>query len=232
MKFTLLALAFLLVNQAATCQESVEDSFEKISAIYFDSLGLDKTPIYIGEVDPLTVRSRTSNPYHKSRSWLEGSIYFDQSLYQNVSFLYDLLDQRLILKQADPTKRGGLVIDLSKVQWFVIADDYFRKSPFDTQDRFLHSLHEGKNFNLVAFRRKGTDTSTSGIDFTDKTEYFVEYQNVLVPIRSKGDLKSVFSTYKITNQAVKAENSKLKYSKFKEDLFINYMKVFDEKLQE
>ena len=126
MKIILLALALFAVNLAVTGQERMDDAFDQISALYFDSLGIDKTPIYVGEIDPLIARSRTSHPYYKSRSWLEGSIYFDHSLYQNISFIYDLFDQRLLLRQADPSKRGGLVVNLSKVTWYVIANDHLQ----------------------------------------------------------------------------------------------------------
>ena len=230
MKLIVLAFMLAVTPFFGFGQNEKDELYASISSLYFDSLGIDRTPIYAGEIDPLVVQSRTSTPYFKSRSWLKGSIYYDQSLYYDISFIYNISNQKLILKQADPTKRGGLVVDLEKVEWFSLADDYFRRSPFDKARRFFQLLYEGENFNLIAHRRKGTEASAAGVDFTDKTEYFVEYGNSLNPLRSKGDLKQIFSNYKEADQKVRSQNSKLKYSKFKEGLLINYMKSLDEKL--
>lgn len=230
MKCIKFLIPFLLLDSETLGQDTLEEMYARVSKQYYDSLSIEQEPLYIGEIDPLVIRSRTTHPFFQLRSWQEGSVEFGDAVYHNVSFLYNLETQRLTLRRMDPRAKGGVIVNLTDVKWFKVGANLFRKSPYDEQDRFLHVLFAGTRFNLLAFRRKSADTSPSGIIYTSKTDYFLEYKEGLWQLRNKSDLKKLFPNYKTINLAIKAENKKLKYTKFKEELMKEYMRVFDEKL--
>lgn len=231
MKFISLILALLALQVEVYSQGGIDELYAEVSRIYFDSMGIEQTPIYLGEIDPLSAKSRSTNPFFNAPSWQDGSIKFDDAVYINVSFLYDLEDQQLILRPVELTKRGGVSINQSKVEWFKVGGGFFRKSIEDENDRFFQVLIEGYNFNLLGHRRKIVEASSSGVIYAQRTDFFLEYNDKLYPIRSKGDLKKLFPDYNRINQAIKSMDKKLKYSKLKEEIFTAYMKAFDEKIQ-
>ena len=230
MKFIKFLIVLFLLPVGVTGQESFDEFLAEASSLYYDSISIEQEPLYVGEVNPLVIRSRTSHPFFESRSWQDGAIEFNDAVYQKVSFLYNLEAQNLILRRMDALARGGVLVDLTNVEWFRVGTNVFRKSPFDKRERFLQVLIEGTQFDLLAYRRKSSDTSPNGIIYVQNTDYFLEYQDKLIPLRDKNDLKRLFPDYKSINLAIKNENKKLKYSKFKEVLLTEYMRVFDEKL--
>lgn len=218
------------LNLEVNGQVSADNFYTEISKLYYDSISLTQEPLYVGEMITLRVRSKSTHPYQGIRSWQSGSLEFGDAYYQDVSLLFNVETQRLILQPLALSKGGGVLVNLNKVPWFKVGDDFFRKSRFDLEDRYLHVLFEGTNFNLLSYRRKIVDTTPSGIVYVPKDEFYLEYRDKLQLIKDKSDLKKLFPDFKAVNLAVKNEDKKLKYSKYKEDLFVNYMKMFDAKL--
>ena len=220
---------FLLGGLCFVCNGQVSQTSGVLS-LYQQQVGITNDPIFIGELDPLIVRSRTTHPFFNSRGWVETDLEFDNSSYQKIPALYDLTRDILILRYPDASKIFGIIPNMPLVKSFKINDSYFRTSSFSSDLGFYEVLIEGDNFQFLVKRSKEEKVDKAEVVFIEKNTYFLEYENKLIPLNSKKDL-AVLGDIKALNAKVRATNKTLKYSKFKEERLINYMKALDDEME-
>lgn len=191
--------------------------------------GIENTGLYQGPLYLMVSRSRYTHPFFETKLWQQGNVKIGDDYYFNVSMIYDIHSEQLVLKHPDPSRRDGIRIEVSHLVAFDLGKHHFKKLP-EVGDQVLYNiLFEGTHFSLVARRRKVEELDTQGSHFVQKDQRFLYFNSVLIPFRKKKDLEKVHPDSKqLLLDIAKASNTKWKMKD--EGTMVEQLTLFDAKL--
>ncbi len=196
--------------------------------LYEQHITPSTNPIFIGKVDPLASKSRSTHPFFETRGWQQTMVSFNGVIHKDLESLYDINRGVLILKYPDPNKVIGVLADMRKIENFEIGDNVFRRPLNASKENFFEVLFEGQHLNFLVDRSKTEVTTSSEVTYRDLNTYYLEINNKLKKLENRKTLKQTLTNYKEISARVKALDSNLKYSKYNEDMLVSYMKAVDE----
>ncbi|CAN5319492.1 hypothetical protein BH10BAC4_BH10BAC4_14930 [soil metagenome] len=130
--------------------------------------------------------------------WIEGDVYYEAELYQNVPLLYDISIDKIITEQLRNHKNILLVAD--KVGYFVIKDHRFVM----VQNKQIHHgfyevAYDGK-IKLYVRRQKNLQEKIFGgtfkREFENKTWYYIFRDGTYYQVKNRKSVLKVFSNHK------------------------------------
>jgi hypothetical protein len=144
--------------------------------------------------------------------WVDGSILYDQELFENVPLMYDMLLQRVVTLHF-----SGQAIDLitDKVDWFTINGQKFVYRGRGKNDAVmapaLYELLDNGNVKLYARRgkRMGEKVEEKGIAykvFSLKTHFFLYKEGKYISVNGKRALVAALNDKKEALKQFKREN--------------------------
>ncbi|WP_428328185.1 hypothetical protein [Mucilaginibacter sp.] len=209
--FLTVYLACLCVSQNAQAQIASIDSSSQQNALnnavglYNAAIG-NQAPIYTGAEYYFYDPHIKGNAYFlENNGFTPGNIYYDRALYKNVSMLYDLnLDQVVVLL---PKHISKFSLVKERVKNFDYLGHHFININTDTlspntplKSGFYDQLYNGKTQILVK-RSKSIQTSAGGSTietfFTSSKDYYIKKDNVYYSIgSSQGSILNILKDKK------------------------------------
>ena len=225
------------INARAQDQDSAvfAASIHKAVSVYHHFL-TPETGLYNGlEYVPFGYQIKNGDPFWLSSKFNTGSVTYDGVLYENVSLLYDLVKQVVIVNQ--PIYYYNVQLISEKVSSFSLLghnfirleEDSAGKSPIRTG--FYDVLYHGRINLLKRIDRKINEelTTSEGIIRTidERINYFIQQNSQFYTVNSKGELLDILNNRKKElNQFIK--KNKLNFRKDKENSLIKTIAYYNE----
>jgi hypothetical protein len=232
---------FLLLTIASIsfAQGSLQDSIlnvettNNIVTLYQDAMK-GNLRLYNGNEYLFSGHNTKGFPYFKSADKLNGSVYYDNNLYDNVSMYYDLVKDELVIN--DYTKNFPIKLITDKIKYFVIDGNKFINSnldngfPIAAAKGFYEELYHNKT---IAFAKKlkvvTVKTSTEGSEFSYREfdYYFLYYNNNVYKVTNE---KSILDVFKKRKQELRKfiNTNKINFKKNFEEALVSTTQYFDQ----
>jgi hypothetical protein len=147
-------------------------------------------------------QQENEHPFHLSDDWMTGWIEYDGEHYENVSILYDIAADKVIIEHF-----AGAFIELitTKVTAFGIKGHLFRKISKGDDSRgliaegFYEILYDKKTKAVARYEKQFEETIVSlelKRDFSEKSRYYIIRNNTFYPANSKRAILQIFSDKK------------------------------------
>jgi hypothetical protein len=162
------------------------------------------------------------------REWVEGKIECSGALFEDVSMLYDLSTDEVVIEEASGRK---LTLTSSKVGFFELKGhrfEYFRTSGF--QEGFYEVLYSG-TIKLLSRRNKSRQekltSNTKTIVFEEKVRYYLLKEGNMTTFSNRKSLVKELSGGDPQSKKKLASAARSVFSN-KEDEFIQVARVYDQ----
>ena len=174
------------------------------------------------------------DPFYFDYDWQEGSVYYHDQLYENVSLRYNLFEDKLLLEYSQGYESIELIAE--RIKYFVINDHTFvQLSPAllasISEEGFFDFLYNGPS-KLLAKRYKVikeiADQGTMTVEYIDKTKLFLQHDGKFIPIHTKRDALNAFSEHK--TELKKFLSQKKIHFKSNPELALVAMATFNDRL--
>lgn len=158
----------------------------------FDAaIGIENTAILNGTKYTVPLQISGTHPFYNSALATNGNITFVQQPYFNLTLLYDIYSDEVILQQRRATGMHALIkLYKPNVESFTIHDHTFRNYQGHTAQKlgmingFYDVLHENAVFTVIAKRKKKTYVETNGmVQYENEDQYLFIQQGRAIPFR-------------------------------------------------
>lgn len=186
----------------------------------------------------------SGNPYFLADELQDGTVFYDGTCYQNVSMLYDLVQDNVVILQYAVNKSGAseeykkiMRQDLvrSKISWFTLPGHEFVRLVADSSamgmpEGFYERMYNGK-VKLFVKRSKKYVEVVKGLDLERRyeltTNYYVQQNGKYYPVKSAKSLPGIFKDKKREVNSFYKKNRK-KYKRNKEQLIFETTRYYDQ----
>lgn len=213
--FYLLTGALLLAKTNSSAQSSAKDSSMRIAAIHntareYQRFIATAAPLYSGpQYVEYYLLITIGHPFFLNNNFNTGSVRFDHILYENVKLKYDILENKIVLK--DPSGLFAVNPDYDKIDHFTVENHLFSKLEKETinnslpKSGFYEVLFTGTN--LVLYKK---ETKILMEDLNDKAgprRYIVPTINYYL---KKGNAYYLFNRQKHVLDILKDRKTELR----------------------
>lgn len=157
--------------------------------------------------------------------WIEGSIFYDQELFENIPLMYDMVAQRVVTEYF-----SGQAIDLitDRVDWFIINRRKFvylgRNNKDAVLDPAFYELLDNGNVKLYVRRRKRIDEKTGENKitysvFNMKNHFLLYKEGKYISVNGKKTLVAALNDKKEELKQFKRKN-KIHFNKENKEMAI------------
>ncbi|MNK12317.1 hypothetical protein D3C87_303760 [compost metagenome] len=197
-------------------------------------LNLQKTdgPLYNGEMH--YPHPKFKNGGHASfinSSYTKGTIVYDGLTYKNMSVMYDLIRDQLLLLNADSS--GGIVVQPEHIDRFSLHNHNFINFKSGTVPKniapgYYDLLYEGRITLLAKRVKKVTENVTQYIEkeVEQTVSYYLLKDSVYTRIKGKQDLVTLLNATQKENQDYIKAN-KLDFNGNREEAFLRLVSFHD-----
>lgn len=186
----------------------------------------------------------TGNPYFIADEVQYGTVFYDDTYYQNVPMLYDLVQDNVVILQYAVNKSGAseeykkiMRQDLvkNKINWFTLPGHEFVRlvpdsSSMGMPEGFYERMYNGK-VKLFVKRSKKYVEEVKGQELERRyeltTDYYVQQNGKYYSVRSAKSLPGIFKDKKRELNNFYRNNRK-KYKKNKEQLIFEATRYYDQ----
>jgi hypothetical protein len=186
----------------------------------------------------------TGNPYFLADEVQNGTVFYDDTYYQNVPMLYDLVQDNVVILQYAVNKSGAseeykkiMRQDLvrNKISWFTLPGHEFVRLVADSSamgmpEGFYERMYNGK-VKLFVKRSKKYVEEVKGQDLERRyeltTNYYVQQNGKYYSVRSAKSLPGIFKDKKREVNSFYRSNRK-KYKRNKEQLIFEATRYYDQ----
>ncbi len=221
------SLCFFAMVAKGQDVQTIQSNFQKW---HDQKVGFSASLIVNGPIYSMRSPSITTHQFYASNRWVQSRLTYDGEEYFDIYLVFDIFQDKLVMKHPLLGRRDGVLLDLDKVEQFEMHGHSFYRD--DSSGIVYDLLMSGTNFDLIARHTKKLTTEATGSTFHVNNYYFIRLLNTdkLIPIRSKAVLKELFpDRYKEVHKTLKQEK-KLKFSISNENTLQKYMEGFDEVL--
>lgn len=210
-----MAGAQYLVNDSLT--NSLYNSYPV--SLYFRSMG-ENAHIYTGYEYLTPDRNIKGSPYFMAEGLIPASLVYDNSYYQNIPVLYDIVHDELVVNRLGQNFKISLVND--KLSSFTIHNHEFIRISRDSLNGielatgYYDKMYSGKTTVLVKRKRRLQEVfiyNTSSYEYVDENTYYIVTGGQVVQVGSK---RAVLDLFKSRKSEIKSFVRKNKLS-FKSD---------------
>ena len=208
-----------------------DSAYKKLTKWYQGKVGEEDASLYTGSLYPMISKSRYTHQFFEARSWGSGDLKLKGTWHFDVPMAFDLSNQQLIIKHPDLGRRDGIALNMGNVDEFILHDHHFMRLD---NDQVFDLLHEGKSVSLLAYRTKDEKPKDGGTVYDQDDSYYTwnNSNGELKQLRGKGDLESLTSKdIKILSKELK-KTKKAKLQLSNEEATVNFMKYFDEAINQ
>ncbi|HRI22663.1 MAG TPA: hypothetical protein PLA68_17000 [Panacibacter sp.] len=240
MKYPFLMIAFSGIICNVYGQTSYADSLNYINALnnakaLYTRFINPSTGLYNGsEYADHSYEIKQGSLFFEPGEFVNGSVVYDGILYENVRLLYDLVDERIIIK--DPFAIYKLALINERLSEFTIADHKFVKLAEDDSlhsiinDGFYEVLFSGTN-TVYKKQKKKIEEELSVSEGVKKSVvttklYFILKDKRFYSVNTKGALLSVFKNHRNDVQQFMRKN-KLNFRNNRQNTIVQVTAYYD-----
>jgi len=195
---------FIICSSNSYGQVSRADTLARNNAIYLAKQayqsGLSGDALVFNGVEyiePLQTTKLEGNPYFLSDDWMDGFVFYDGELYENVFLRYDIFQNKLVIDHVQTHTTIELIVE--KIKYFGLADHTFTWLANDQEgilkEGFYDLLYSG-NVKVFAKRSKTVIENTDGkvlvTRLKDKTKLFLFKNGKYYAVSNKRSALNVF----------------------------------------
>lgn len=229
----LTALHIRSISQAISVDTSAGPAFKNAVAFYNNSFGPELHLFNGKEYYDYRVAFNEGHPYFFTPTWSKGTVNYEGNRYENVSILYNLVTDQVVILNYSRLAKIQLVKE--RVASFALSGHSFIHIRPDSllspvlREGFYDILADGK-ITLLARRTKNIQTYTKQVVETkvfSKDHFYVENNNVYSEIDSKRALlKQVGDKRKEIQQFIK--QNKISYRKSRENAMVRIVEYYNQ----
>ena len=240
MKLLIIAIPFYLIPILSVAQPGTSDSLFYSASIDFikqnyTSAVREALPVYNGSEYIKYIPRTKGHPFFYSDSFVKGNIFYQGVLYENVSLQYDLVYDKVLLRNYP----GDFIMVLGseKIKYFTIANHIFEKQDslselFNNQSGvFLEKVYGGRTVTGYMKTKKvflpplrAEDSIPSYAAYTD---YYVKKDEKLYPVSSIRKLIGVLSEKRDMLKAF-ADDNNLAMRKIDDEMMIQVLDYYEQ----
>lgn len=175
-----------------------QNSLSRLNSHYLKKMGSNSL-LYIGAEYQHYWNRVKGNPFFLSETYQNGSVYYDGTLYDSLTILYDLMKDELVIQnEGSPF---GIVLVNTKIDYFKMGNHYFKRLVFDSSRSnsvstgFYEQLNSDKNGVYIKRVKQISQSANASDDFSQFKEYdtyWVEKTNQFYRINNESDLRRLF----------------------------------------
>ena len=177
----ILLIAFSLIAKNANAQYATDNiSLEGDVVSWYDQqISLQHTLLQHGELAALTRKSPNSHAYYGKSSWADTRITYRNQTFYNVSALYDLEEDALIIiNNLGPAFTAyPLKLQREHIQSFEIEGSrfvYVKDQVSWHKNGFFKAVYEGENLSLLSKVFKRLDLRHRVLTYNESQHYFLK----------------------------------------------------------
>ncbi len=174
---------------------------------WFDSkVGKENLAINNGVILTNYDRVLNNNDRFYFSNYLNGSVVYDNQIYNNILLNYDILNDDLIIKPSGEFDKNAIILIKEKVSSFSVDGiNYINLDASPTKNLdFINGFYEehliANKFTFYSKHKKDKSERINGDkiydDFTEKTYYALFYNTTFYEISSKKSVIVIFPDYK------------------------------------
>jgi hypothetical protein len=199
-------LHYLSLSVGGNCQspaDSSESAFATVKEIYFSTLGSELN-LYNGVSYKGYILHETDEgqPYFASELWVEGFVNYDGVLYEDVSMLYDLVEDKVIIDHKFGA--GKLELITEKLSSFGLNKHYFvhlnaSMTSNTPENGFYERLFDGRLKAYAKWHKKKIDVVGAAavqVKYEDQNRFYIFNGNEYVQVKSKSSVLNVLKDKK------------------------------------
>jgi hypothetical protein len=170
--------------------------------IYFNALG-ENAHIYNGYEYFTPDRNIKGSPYYLSESPALSNLIYDDSYYQDIPILYDVVKDQVVINRLGQNYKISLVSD--KLNSFSFRNHEFVRISQDSAigiqlpTGFYDRLYNGKTTVLVKRKRRLQETyiyNQTGYEYIEENIYYVVLAGQIIQVDSKSSVLKMFNSKK------------------------------------
>lgn len=196
---------------------------------WFDKqVGTRTLAIYNGVTYPLKIKSKNGHQFFKNSQWQLGDIKYASEWYFDVLLLFDIIDNKLIVKSQNGQASHGFALDMSNVEHFTFGKSSFIPITNKGSRQFYELLYKGNKVSLLVSHKKSLKLASSGYEISKSVSYFLASNSEIFNLRTKNSLKYFSADASNISKRITSKDAKFKLRK--PELLIEFIKRFDEAL--
>lgn len=212
---------------------SEKNALNAAKAVYFNSLA-EQSGIYRGvEYTGFPYRLNNGHQYFETQVPVNGSVFYDGILYNDIPMWYDLVKNQVIVQYADGVSEIKLHNEL--IDYFSIHGHHFvhlgRDQTANTSlsEGFYDLVYSGRTQVLVKRSKETLKEVSTGIAMTvlkQKNEFHLIKGGVYLPVKSQSSvLKALGNKQKEIQAFLKKSN--IKFKEYPESAIIRMVRYYD-----
>lgn len=231
------ALALSVIIQFPVLAQTGEDSLfvTQVSQKTITSvLNLQKTdgPLYNGGMHyPHPKFKNGGHASFVSNNYTKGTIVYDGLTYNNLSVMYDLVRDQLLLLNADSS--GGIVVQSQHIDFFSLHHHNFINiksgtAPKNIAPGYYDLLYDGRIKLLARRVKRVTENVTQYVEkqVEQVVSYYLLKDSVYTQIKGRQDLMTLLKATQSENEHYIKDN-KLDFNRNKEASFLKLVSFYD-----
>lgn len=204
------------------------DSFIKLTKWFDRQIGIENNGLYVGPIYLMTSSSRFTHQFFPTKFWQDGTVQVEDQAYYDVSMVFDVEKELLIIRHPDISRRDGISIDMNKVVSFKIDDRLFKR--YNTGEGLYELLYAGNNLDFIVKRKKVEKAREEGTEHEVKDAYYLYVADEIIPLK-KNTLSMLHPNAKeISKKITKVHKVKLKLDD--EEKSLAFLTFFDKEINE
>jgi hypothetical protein len=198
----------LILVKMAGAQELLNDSITNSLfnsypvSLYYHALG-ENTHIYTGYEYVTPDRNIKGSPYFLADGPIPATIFYDDSYYQNIPVLFDIVLDELVINRLGQNFKISLVSD--KLTSFTLRNHEFVRifrdsaNGIELPSGYYDRVYAGKTIVLVKRKRRLQETfiyNTIAYEYKDENIFYVIAAGQIVQVDSKSSVMDLFKSKK------------------------------------
>ena len=191
-------------------------------ALFDAAIGIENTPIINGTKYTVPLQTSDTHPFYYAGIGAQGDIIFIEQPYFNLTLLYDIFSDELIVQQLRANGRHALIkLFKPSVESFKIHDHTFRNYQGEKAQKlgmvsgFYDVLFENSVFTLIAKRKKDTHVDNGRVQYENEDQYFFIQNGRFSPFHGMKSFNQVLGNKDLISELrsfVSKNNLKIKKS--------------------
>lgn len=205
-----------------------DSSFIRLTHWVDQETGIENNGLFVGLLYPMVSKSRLTHQFFEEKGWTKGYVAFNSNWYFDVSMVFDIENEQLVIKHPDLGRRDGLAIDMNKVEQFSIHNHHFVQSK-DEEKQFYDLLYKGENISLLGKHTKKLKIDKGLPNYSATSNYYLvkkDDSSTLIRFSNKGKIDQVVLNGKELTKKIK-KNHRVKPKLSDEKQLVKFVKLLD-----
>jgi len=176
----------------------------------------------------------TTHPFFDSNTGSKGEVFYNQQLYKEVTLLYDLFGDNLVLRYLNPNKTYSLIqLRKEKIDYFNLPAHRFRRYEGSASEKVINAtegfhevLFDGNAISLLVKRKKLNKVVDGRVEYIPENLYYFLRDNQWTLVTGKSSVYNIDKQHKEEISSF-VKNNRIRVSKKKDDDLVKLAAYID-----